>query len=689
MSSRDLNAHFANYRRNRSRSRDRPSRPGPSRAASGDYARDRDRDRYYEHDDRYHEHDPRDRERRTDRDRERDSDLNRTHEPQDQTAKMDPDQASAELAKALRQINDLMTQKTQLSLKKDAELRAYHKRKQDYERQISKPMQFPAVQDTFQKYQNHHKQNLAAIDKELANLASKEDATFSKCAQTLVRALPINEIKIRQFLESAKGGLGLVTTSSHSAQDERLKKLEQRQVGFEETMRKEMTSLREAKELQASELARYRESDRLRADSAKENEQLQVQVASLKSEVATLTGRVELAEPLEALRAHVNKQVESLEAEIRNVLEHAKSQATTSAAQDNVNAAQDRTLLQMAALEQKCEELSQEVKDLSKTSESHTEDIANLNTSVDDHEDLLSKIDVERLDQTLDQAMTDYTALDTRVAGHDLAIDEFKRSVAESLARLPENMPTDLPPSFTKWSEKFVGFCGTKLDEHTAQIKTLQDSKSAMGTISSAEAAMAQASRPAMESTANIGTSLASELEAVATRVTSAESRLTEVESKSVAIESKVTASQETVPAMQTSMAALQDSITNLGSQADLRYGALETMVESLSSQWNNMSTTQMAHVILEHLSRLQPAQLVPEIRHFQERLAEVEKLIQEDGEQRKNLTKVIQSICDDTAKAPKRGLGLEGKYPSHPEKRARIEGQNGVNGYGNGYAHS
>jgi hypothetical protein len=111
-------------------------------------------------------------------------------------------------------------------------------------------------------------------------------------------------------------------------------------------------------------------------------------------------------------------------------------------------------------------------------------------------------------------------------------------------------------------------------------------------------------------------------------------------------------------------------------------------MVESLSSQWNNMNTTQMAHAILEQLSKLQPAQLMPEIRHFQERLSDVERLIQEDGEQRKNLSMRMQSVCDDIAKAPKRGLGSEEKFSGHHEKRARIEGRNGVNGYGNGYVH-
>ncbi|KAI3398147.1 hypothetical protein diail_9769 [Diaporthe ilicicola] len=686
MFSRDFNAHFANYRPNRSRSRDRPSRPGPPRTASKDYARDHDRDRYHERDDRDHEREPRDRDRRTDRDRDRDSDLTHTHEPRDQPAKMDPDQASAELAKALRQVNDIMTQKTQLSLKKDAELRAYHKRKQDYERQISKPTQFPAVQDTFQKYQNHHKQNLAAIDKELSSLAPKEDSAFTKCAQTLARALPVDEIKIRQCLESAKGELGLVTTSSQSAQDERLKKLEQRQAAFEESWKKEIASLRDVQEKQASELAIYRESDRLRADSVKETKQLQAQVASLRSEVATLTERVELAEPLKALRAHVNEQVGLLKVELSQFLEQAKSQPTTSAAQDDPNTSQDGTLLQdVATLAEKCGELSQQIKNLSEISDSHTTQIANLDTGVEKHEKLLANIDVEGLDET----MAEYAVLKTRVASQDVAIDELKRSLTESLARIPKKMPADLPASFKAWSDRFIQIYGTKLDEHTRQIKSLEDSKSATGTMLSAEAAMTQASRPAVESTSDIGTSLASESEAVVHRVTTAESRLTEIESKAVTIDSKVTASQETVSALKSSVAAMQDIIANLGSQEDQRYGALETMVESLSSQWNNMSTTQMAHVILEQLSRLQPAQLVPEIRHFQERLADVEKTIQEAGEQRKNPAKVTQSLYDDMAKAPKRGLGLEEKYPGHQDKRARIEGQSGVNGYGNGYAHS
>lgn len=677
-SSRDFNAPFPNYRRNRSRSRDRFPRPGPSRIASGDYARDRDRDRDR---DRHHEREPRDRDRRNDRDRDRDLDVARTiHTPQDQPAKMDADRASVELAKALHQVTDIMAQKTQLSLKRDAELKAYHKRKQDYECQISKPVQFPAVHDAFQGSQNHHKQTLAGIDKELAVLASKEKDAFDKYAQTLVRALPFDEIKIRQILEASKGELGLVTTSSQSPQQERLQKLEQRQADFEKTWKQQITSLKETQDKQASELAEYREKDILRADSAKENEQLRAEVTSLRSEVTSLTQRLGALEPAESFRAYVDNQVGSLKVELSKIVEEVRLDLTAKITQDKPSAVQDESLLQnMAALGQKCGELSREIENLKDTSTSHTERIAALDTGVKDHEALLANIDVENLDQT----MADYDALKSQADAQDMVIEDVKRSVAESLARVPQKMPTDLPMSFKAWSDRFMAVFATKLDEHTTQIKSLQDSKSATSTV-----AVAQASRAATASTPRISTSLAPESEAVASGVTFAESRLTEVESKTVAIDSKVTALQETVTEVQKIVAGSQDSINTLGSQADRRYGALETMVESLSSQWNNTSTTQMAHAILEQLSRLQPAQLVPEIRHFQERLSDVEKLVQEDGEQRKNLSMSVHTVCDDIAKAPKRGPGPEEKFPGHHGKRARIEGQNGVNGYGNGYVH-
>lgn len=680
--SRDFNPNFANYRRNRSRSRDRFSRPGPSRIASGDYARDRDRDRDRDR----HDREPRDRDRRNDHDRDRDRDRDRdldtartSHTPQDQPAKMDPDRASAELAKALHQVTDLMTQKTQLSLKRDAELKAYHKRKQDYDCQISKPVQFPAVHDAFQGSQNHHKQTLAGLDRDLAALASKETVALDKYAQTLVKALPFDEVKIRQILEAAKGELGLPNASLQSAQEERLRKLEQQQAGFEETWNKQIASLKEMHAKQASELAAYKEQDTRRADTAEENEQLRAQVTSLRSEVTSLTQRVEMAEPADSLRKYVDKQLGELKAELSKTVEQVRLDSIAKATQDKPSAVQDESLLQeMAALRQKCDELSREIKNLRDTSISQTERIGTLNTDVKKHEDLLADIDVENLDE----AIADYATLKDQAAAQDIVIESVKQSVAEVLTRIPEKMPADLPASFRAWSDRFMQVFGTKLDEHTKQIKSLQVSKSATGNL-----AVAEASRPATASTPGISTSLAPESEAVTSGATSAESRLTEVESRTIAIDSKVTALHETVAEAQKIIAVSQDSISTLGSQADRRYGALETMVESLSSQWNNVSTAQMAHAILEQLSRLQPGQLVPEIRHFQERLSDVEKLVQEGGEQRKNLSMGMQSVCDDIAKAPKRGLGLEEKFPGHQDKRARIDGQNGVNG--NGYVHS
>lgn len=603
------------------------------------------------------------------------------HSPQNQTPKMDPDRASAELSRVLHQVTDLMTQKTQLSLKKDAELKAYHKRKQDYECQISKPVQFPAVHDLFQGSQNHHKQTLAAIDKDLAAVTQKVAVAFDKYAHTLVRAFPIDDIKVRQILESCKGELGLAAAPPQSAHDERLKKLEQRQADFEETCRKQVASLKEIQEKQASELASYRERDTIRADSAKENEQLRAQVTSLKSEVTSLTQRMSTFEPPESLREHANEQIGSLKAELSR-LEDVLKLESTKVEQNKPNAAQDETLLQeMADLRQRCGELAE-------TSTSHAERIAALDANVKDHEALLANVDVEGLEE----AMTDYTALKGRVVTQDLAIEEFKRSTAESLVRMAERMPADLPASFKAWSDRVLEFCGTNMDEQTKQIKylqdyikSLQDTKPAANTVA---VAVAPASGPETTPMPQTSTSLASDLEAVASDVALAESRLTEVESKTVAIAPKLGALQDTMAELQKSMTAWQETVTNLGSQADQRYGALETMVESLSSQWNNMNTTQMAHAILDQLSRLQPAQLVPEIRHFQERLSDVERTIQEHGEQRKNLSMKMQSVCDDIAKAPKRVLAAEEKYPGITDKRVRIEAQNGVNGYGNGYVH-
>ncbi|POS73730.1 hypothetical protein DHEL01_v207883 [Diaporthe helianthi] len=699
-SSRDFNAPFTPYRRNRSRSHDRFTRPGPTHTASGDYVKDRDRERDR---DRYHDRNLRDRDRdqRNERDRDRDHDrrdrdrdfntAHTTYTSQNQAPKMDPDKASADLSKVLHQVTDLMTQKTQLSLKRDAELKAYHKRKQDYECQISKPVQFPAVHDLFQGSQNHHKQTLAAIDKDLAIVSHKVTVAFDKYAQTLVRAFPIDEIKVRQILESCKEELGLINVSPQSAQDQRLKKLEQRQADMEEKWKKEVAALKEIQEKQASELAGYREGDqKMRADSVKENEQLRAQVTSLTSKIADLTQRMGTFEPAESLREHANQQVGSLRADLSK-LEDVLKLKSTKAEVNNPGAAQDETLLQeIAGLRQRCGELSQEIGSLRDISTSHAGQIAALDTDVKQHENLLANIDVE----CLDEAMTDYTALKSQVMAQDLLIEDFKQSMAKSLARVAEKMPADLPASFKAWSDRVLKFCATNMDEQTKKIKTLQDSiKSLQDTASAANiVAVAPASDPASTKTPQTNTSLASDLESVASSLAFAESRLTEAESKAVTINSKLGAFQDTVTEMQGSLTSWQDSLANLASQADRRYRALETMIESLSSQWNSMNTTQMAQFMLDHLSSLQPAQLVPEILHFHERLSNVERVIQEDGEQRKNLSMRMNSVCDDIAKAPKRGLGAEEKFPGPQDKRLRIEGQNGVNGvngYGNSYVHS
>jgi chromosome segregation ATPase len=544
---------------------------------------------------------------------------------------MDLDRAS-ELSKSLHQVTDFMTQRTQLCLKRDAELKAYNKRKQEYEDQISKPVQFPAVHDLFQGHQNHHKQTIAAIDKDLDAIAQKAAVALNKYAQSLVRASPIDK-----------------TTSAQSTQDERLKKLEQRQTDLEESWKKQLTSLQNNQEKQASELASYREKDTLRIDLQKENEQLRGQVSSLRSEVTDLTQQIAMFEPAAKLKAELSNLVEETKLEF------------TKADQDKPDSAQYVALLQeTTALRQSYGELNRQIEALGNTSTSHTEQIAALSTDMGKHEALLANIDVE----TLDEAIGDYTTLKSRVGAQDLVVNDLKQSMTECITKISE-MPADLPTSFQEWSDSILKFCAKKMDEHTTQIKVLQDS---LKNLQDNELATRTTTAVATAFSPQPNASLVSELEVVTSSMASAESRLTEVETKATAIDSKLN--------------TLQDILTTLGSQADRRYVALETMVESLSSQWNNINTTQMAYAILEQLSGLQPAQLVPEIRHFQERLLDVERLLHEHAEQRKNQSMRMQSVCEDIAKAPKRGL--EEEIPGQYEKRARIESQNGVTGYDN-----
>lgn len=570
------------------------------------------------------------------------------------------DKASAEVAKGLRTVCDIMTQKVQLSYKRDIETKAFKKRELDYSNKISGTKQFPAVRELYAKYNKHHKDIVEPIDKKLADLATDYQNVTENFAESLVKALPISEIRVRQIIEIAKEEWSRESKTAPPVQGDHLQKLEEL-----------VNSLKEKQEAQDRELAKLKKlNDKLRTGESiagtlgKEKEELQSENLSLKTQLDALHERVA---SVEAWKAEFPKKVESQWAEYSKTIEQAKAEWSATTTQINSKAVQDDTTReQIAALGQKDDALNAE--------------ITALRRYVDGHEELLANVDIENLDDTIAkvQEYPAYSALNDRVTIQQANVDSLKNTFHTT----KQDLEKDLAQRFKGFSNKIIEFCGQKFDGFESRVKALETANLSAGVTPNTSAYPLQAGTSNSESASASGPKLASGLEGISSRLDAVESRLT-------AEASRVDATGSKVDTLQTKTDALQTDIVSIRGQTDTRCAALEMSVESLDDQWKNLNTTQMAQYILEHLSRLQPSQLMPELRQLHMRLADLEKSVRDDMQERRARRERYRASYDDMPDpdpGEKRVFAEEEAF--HRQKRARVEDMNSANGVANGHAH-
>ncbi|KUI59930.1 hypothetical protein VP1G_07130 [Cytospora mali] len=573
---------------------------------------------------------------------------------------MAPDRASAEVAQGFRAVCEIMTQKVQLSYKKDIETRAFKKREQDYNVKMTGAKQFPAVKELYAKYNKHHKEIVEPIDKKLAELTTEYQNVTESFAEALVKALPINDIKTRQVIEAAKGELSREDNPSQPAQDDRLQKLEEL-----------VNSLKEKHEAQDCELTKLKKlNDKLRAGESKtetlekEREQLRSENLSLNTRLDALTKRLE---SVEAWKAVFPKDVELQWTQYSKSLEEAKVEWNTNTTQINSNAVQDETTREhIVALGHKSDALGAE--------------IAAVRKDVDGHEQLLANVDIENLDDTIAKVLDypTYSALNDRITSQQAVFESLK----DTLHSTKQGLEKDIAQRIKGFSDKIIEYCARKFDDFETRVKILQAARadSSADVNPSTRAHPSQTGTSNSESTPASGPNSALDFEGVLSRLDAAESHLTTEKSRADATESNVNTLQTKTEALRSDLDSIKDQMLD-------RCAALDMMVETLNEQWKNMNTTQMAQYMLEHLSRLQPSQLTPELRQFHMRLADVEKLVRDEKQERQALRDRVRSSYDDIGDHGKKRVFAESET-FQSLKHARIEGLNSLNGVANGHPH-
>lgn len=559
------------------------------------------------------------------------------HSESHECSKMEPEDAAAQVAKLHFQLQDLLTEKVKWSTKKDAELKGLRRRDQDYKK-IAAGSQFPAVAESFQRYQQHHKQVEAAIEKELAKVNSQLQNLTENYAQMLVKALPISEIKTRHIIDAAKGE---ISRAQESASDGRVEKLEQ-----------QFSSLVEAQKKQAEDLSAVKkENEELRARNALYEAQA-TELASLKTHHEQLQLRVDSqgTHELEIIalkqeREQLVAQISDIRTQLAGLVERFDSQQ----ANFNKSLGDVRTQTNTnAAL----------------TNEALREDLVTLVQRVDMHDNQLSSFDATEYTEAMDKLLgyPSWDDLDSRLSKQqDTARD--LQNLTISVVNLREDVEKRLvsaqkasDETFTGFMSKIVETCASIVEDAQTKATQVEDRVKAL------EALVSSTSRAASVA----GATSSSHQAAASPTIVNENSSVVEVKTA--------------LSALKNDFNILRNDINAFQTQAMETRTAHEIMIHGLDTQFKNMNTMDMAQIILENLKRLPQSTVSLDMQNFHERLANLEEFQRDQTRQRQNMKGLADCFQDDMRAHPKRSMP---QGQSMGQKRQKIDGMNGV---GNGH---
>lgn len=612
---------------------------------------------------------------------------------------MDLDKASADLERLFRSLFDDLIDKIKATHRKDTVLEGYRQRLAEYEKQKSRNTFEPSVIEACERHKTHYKAEDEKIKKELAAANAAIDKTLRNFAQLLVKVLPINGIKERQLTEAVIEAVkrDLDDSSRKPAQDVPNPQLEK----LLDTLMKDhattVTKLEEARtqiesratndrtqklEEQMASLLKSFETQQAASDKSfkaqqaildklqQENADLQAQTAAFKAQQDQLQVQLDakilqdsqieawkeeresLKSDITALQTQVNnliKDVASQNADFPAYLQEAKTEVAKSlqdAAAKTNSTAQSIPLQEFRALEAQVKQLDEN----------------------------LSHIDAEEYESTVNKLLhyPHWTELNSRIQAFQGQSTELSRIGLETkgLTSKVKKEAAAVSARFTALDDKLRQFSDNIIQKCHEPVQRLESSVgeliTRMGTLetrltsietrpvaaSRAPSAVATAS-PRPTNLALHGNSPALELGAIPT-------------------EAPATDVQE----LRGELEVIRKLVAELKQEMQDSYSALDMMIMGLDEQFKNMTTVELASIILENLKKL-PTNVPPlDIQNFHERLADLESFRQESFQKEGiKCSSTMKSLAKDITKfteTTKEGLAKR--------KRDGQEGEMGLN---------
>lgn len=538
------------------------------------------------------------------------------------TANMDSgraDRVQADIAKQLVLLHEAQFDLGKWTSKKDFVLEGFRQRVATYEKHGGKNALEPAVVEAWRKHQEHFKQEEDKFEKELAKIKDKIKDSADSYAHLLIKSLPVDELKERDLIDAAKLELAKrFEPAPASPIEDRTHKLE-----------KQMASLLESQKAQEAGYIK------LMNENKEQRERLALYEAQAADIAALKTHQDQLQQQLQVQLS--NKVPRDAEIEtLRQEKEALKSQV--SAFQTQLVELVERIDLEQARLSKSLQEIKNQLNtsttmpsDPSGQLKAVETQVKALVSQVQEHDKVFSNIDAEEYAETVTKLIKypDYPELKRMLDSQESEIKRLSQgtnglggevaNVKLEASRTSKRLTTIESRSelvLREFSDRVIETCGK-------EVQGLKDSVEKLQTQSEAPAAA------------------------------------------------------EDIQRLRDDHNRIENALGLLRNEVRQAYNAQEMMITALDEQFKNISTLDMANIILDNLKRL-PTTLVPlDMQNFHERLVDLERFRQEYIRRGKHFA---EDWSEDLQKiiAINRSLAEDDDGLEQPEERQRVEAMRG-----------
>ncbi|PSR83129.1 hypothetical protein BD289DRAFT_291480 [Coniella lustricola] len=586
-------------------------------------------------------------------------------------------QAEADIAKLLSQSHKALADQVKWSTKKDQELRVFQRRENDYKK--AGEGRFPAMAESQERHRALWKKQEELYDNEIAKVEALSDKVYNNLAHEIVECLPVGEIKTNQIIEGVKQDIQRLVREAMSTASGRIETLEKEVLSLKESrteMLKELAKERENTAFVVEKLTKDKESqapvlkrlidaqDNLAAERKKFTEQQKTIEEEHKRQSTVLNDLVQEVEKVRSRNALYEIQAKAMET-VRKDNAALHTQVSDLQMQiSSLKACVERVDAQCTTLKEASQVTQSEATtDTNKTP--NAEKLADLERRMNDYGSRILNFNAKDCSEIIKkvQVYPSWENLEARLKRLHIAFEEqigqMKRAASDN--KDASAMKKELDSKFADLSKTLISFIqeySSRMKEDTDQfdrrLKTLEADKNADK--NTAKEADKAPTAPVVAGAAPLQAPVL------------------------VADEQAISRRPDSIAS---DVALIRQDLNAWRNEVDQRCAANEGMILNMDKQFQNITTTEMARIIVDHIKKIPPAFVSQDMQNFHDRLTKVETWQTETMQRQIPLKKWTANMSRYMPDELKKRSAPDEHHQDRQDKRARIESRGAPQGNG------